>query len=39
MQIVIATVMIATTDWHLFLSVAWLGPVVLANRIYIEAAA
>ena len=36
MQIALATVMIATTDWHLFLAVAWLGPVViLANRIYI----
>ncbi len=37
MQIVIATVMIAATDWHLFLAVAWLGPmVILANRIYIN---
>jgi ATP-binding cassette subfamily B protein len=36
MQIVIATVMIAATDWHLFLAIAWLGPmVVIANRIYI----
>ncbi len=40
MQIVIATIMIATTDWHLFLSIAWLGPaVVVANRIYIRRSA
>ena len=36
MQILIATIMIAATDYHLFLAIAWLGPVVvLANRIYI----
>jgi ATP-binding cassette subfamily B protein len=40
MQIVIATIMIATTDWHLFLAIAWLGPmVVIANRIYIARSA
>ena len=40
MQVVIATVMIATTDWHLFLAIAWLGPVViLANRVYIRRSA
>ena len=36
MQVVIATIMIATTDWHLFLAICWLGPlVILANRVYI----
>ena len=40
MQIVIATVMIATTDWHLFLAIAWLGPaVVVANRVYLSRSA
>jgi ATP-binding cassette subfamily B protein len=40
MQIVIATIMIAATDWHLFLAIAWLGPVVvLANRLYIRRSA
>ena len=40
MQVVIATVMIATTDWHLFLAICWLGPlVILANRIYIRRSA
>ena len=40
MQIVIATIMIATTDWHLFLAIAWLGPVVVvANQVYIRRSA
>ncbi len=40
MQIVIATLMIATTSWKLFLAVAWLGPVVIvANRVYLSRSA
>jgi ATP-binding cassette subfamily B protein len=36
----IAGVMLAATDWRLFLSVAWLGPVLyLLNRIYLSRSA
>jgi ATP-binding cassette subfamily B protein len=36
----IAAIMLVTTDWRLFLAVAWLGPVLwFANRIYLRHAA
>ncbi len=39
-SMLIAAVMLITTDWRLFLSVAWLGPVLFfANRIYLQHAA
>jgi ATP-binding cassette subfamily B protein len=36
MQIVVAAIMIASTEWRLFLAICWLGPVLFAaNRIYL----
>jgi ATP-binding cassette subfamily B protein len=40
MQIVVAAIMICTTDWRLFLAICWLGPVLFfANRIYLQRSA
>ena len=40
LQMLIAACMLVTTDWRLFLSVAWLGVVLFfANRIYLKRAA
>jgi ATP-binding cassette subfamily B protein len=40
MQIVVAAIMIATTEWHLFLAICWLGPVLFfANRFYLTRSA
>jgi ATP-binding cassette subfamily B protein len=37
MQIIVAAIMIATTEWRLFLAICWLGPVLfIANRIYLK---
>jgi len=39
-SMLIAAIMLVTTDWRLFLSVAWLGPVLFyANRVYLRHAA
>ncbi len=39
-SMLIAAIMLVSTDWRLFLSVAWLGPVLFyANRIYLRHAA
>jgi len=39
-SMLIAAIMLVTTDWRLFLAVAWLGPVLwFANRIYLRHAA
>jgi ATP-binding cassette subfamily B protein len=36
LQIIIATGFLISTDWRLFLSVAWIGPVLfVANRVYL----
>ena len=36
LMMLVAAVMLVTTDWRLFLSVAWLGPVLfVVNRVYL----
>jgi ABC-type multidrug transport system fused ATPase/permease subunit len=40
MQIVVAAIMIGTTEWRLFLAICWLGPVLFfANRFYLTRSA
>ena len=40
MQIIVAAIMICTTEWRLFLAICWLGPVLFfANRIYLTRSA
>jgi ATP-binding cassette subfamily B protein len=40
MQIVVAAIMICTTEWRLFLAICWLGPLLFwANRIYLSRSA
>ena len=40
MQIVVAAIMICTTEWRLFVAICWLGPVLfIANRVYLTRSA
>jgi len=40
MQIIVAAIMIGTTEWRLFLAICWLGPLLfIANRFYLSRSA